>query len=197
MHWPKEIPEKLIMVLEREGQAFKRRLADVKQIQTLGHTEMRKDAFAIEKKASVLLDMTQKFRGRYFTDFTNESTKSKAVSHFHEWGMPADRELEAFFVGLDDYAVECAILGLITKMQIINKPKGRGGTKWPARHTVSNIAYWFDRFGLLVGKNDTFIQAVKNVFELAGCCQGDDAIEHYIKDMKKRNNRGSGASISP
>lgn len=183
MQWPKEIPEKLITALEREAKAARELQAAVEQHRALGYTVMRRDAKAIETGAKKLLKQVQSFRQHYFCEFVNDNVKVKACAHFAE-NEPYAEEVSAFEIGLGDYSVECAILGLITKMQIIDTPKKRGSTKHPERHTISNIARLFERAQLPVGKNETFIQAANNVFELAGIKAGGDAIEHYIRSRK-------------
>lgn len=187
--WPKEVPGEYVELLKREAQNAKERAARVAAARLLGPTEMRKDAKGIERTALRLLKQVQSFRDHYHPVLVNDRVKEMAQEHFVTHASPDDAELEAFRVGLGDYSIECAILGLVFKMQVLDVPKARGCSKVIEQQTVGIVAFHASKIPIPVGKNDVFIQIVQNVFDLAGFSSSDDAITHYIRKLKKQKSR--------
>lgn len=185
MEWPPELPERLIRRLEQLAAT----VAEARSMQdTLFPSNMKRDARAIAGAAEKLLEKVREFSKNYGVTIVDNFRTSAIESIKDDLGEMSDKERIGFGYGMNDMSLQYPLLGLSTYMLVLASIPSKAGPRGAhlERYAVQETLKEFERHGLATAPNEdsALFRACRSVLERSGKQTTDDALAHYIRQIK-------------
>ncbi len=186
--WPPELPKHIRRELERlaETVAQARSMRDT----LLLPSNMKKDAKAIAAAAAKLLEKVRDFSKNYETTMYENYRTSAVESIKVDFGEIREDELLRCRYGMDDMSLQYPLLGLNAYMLVLASIPGKAGPREShlERYVVEETTRKFERLGFPTsfGEDSMLFRACRAVLERSGNPKDEDALKHYMREIKRR-----------
>lgn len=183
--WPSELSDRLRGQLDRLAAT----VAQARSMQdTLLHSNMKKDAKAIATAAAKLLGKVQDFSKNYGVSMY-ENYRTSAIETINtDFGGFSDDQLNGCKTGMNALSLQWPLLGLNNYMRVLAAIPGKAGPRQNhlERRAVKEITKIFARLNLPTSdkEDSAFFLACRAVLERSGKPPTDEALTHYIRQIK-------------
>lgn len=183
--WPSELSDQI----RRELKELAETVAKLRSMQdTLLHSNMKKDAKAIATAAAKLLKKVRDFSKNYEVSMYENYRTSAIETINDDFSVFSDDQLNSCKAGMNDLSLQWPLIGLNNYMRVLAAISGKAGPRQNhlERYAVNEITKKFASLNLPIshGEDSAFFLACRAVLARSGKPTTDEALTHYIRQIK-------------